>query len=464
MRRSPASKRTTWEDRELASTEPSARSRRPLLEAHGGGSEKALEDLGHEPNITEQNGSDGGKYESIPPLAPLWAPATDEHVKESDSARLVAQILLCLEAVNNATAVHEPVEASLAAVVKSAEMQAHTAARWAGSTDATQQGKDAAIDAAVAAINADAAAQQASAEQKRATAAAAACRSILAQAHALAIRCSPEQMASALAPARERACVTAEELRREAEEFAQVSVQAQGVASRLAREVHEHAALAASKAAIAAESQRQLEVAKYAAEQARLTAEADLWDDDQLDDQRERAQRGARRGEQLQATTAPSRAQNRSGSHEAPRPGRGPGPRAAHSYRCTAPRLPLGGSSAVSQSSPVCATLPPTSQPTNHAFAYKYHGARDGASRPSARASLPSSRSMASSMAFSRLGRSERRRGAATYQLVPSLVGQEQVIGGKIILGCVMGHASVPCAPSVAEYVIIRKPASDSNS
>ena len=329
MRRSPASKRTTWEDRELASTEPSARSRRPLLEAHGGGSEKALEDLGHEPNITEQNGSDGGKYESIPPLA-LGPPATDEHVKEGDSTRLVAQILVCLEAVNNATrsaeaAVHEPVEASLAAVVKSAEMQAHTAARWAGSTDATQQGKDAAIDAAVAAINADAAAQQASAEQKRATAAAAACRSILAQAHALAIRCSPEQMASALAPARERACVTAEELRREAEEFAQVSVQAQGVASRLAREVHEHAALAASKAAIAAESQRQLEVAKYAAEQARLTAEADLWDDDQLDDQRERAQRGARRGEQLQATTAPSRAQNRSGSHEAPRPGRGPG-------------------------------------------------------------------------------------------------------------------------------------------
>ena len=451
MRRSPASKRTTWEDRELASTEPSARSRRPLLEAHGGGSEKALEDLGHEPNITEQNGSDGGKYESIPPLA-LGPPATDEHVKEGDSTRLVAQILVCLEAVNNATrsaeaAVHEPVEASLAAVVKSAEMQAHTAARWAGSTDATQQGKDAAIDAAVAAINADAAAQQASAEQKRATAAAAACRSILAQAHALAIRCSPEQMASALAPARERACVTAEELRREAEEFAQVSVQAQGVASRLAREVHEHAALAASKAAIAAESQRQLEVAKYAAEQARLTAEADLWDDDQLDDQRERAQRGARRGEQLQATTAPSRAQNRSGSHEAPRPGRGPGPRAAHSYRCTAPRLPLGGSSAVSPSSPVCATLPPTSHPTNHAFAYKYHGARDGASRPSARVSLPSSRSMASSMASSRLGRSERRRGAASYQLVPSLVGQEQVIGGKIILACVMGHASVPCAP-----------------
>ena len=139
------------------------------MEAHGGGSEKALEDLGHEPNITEQNGSDGGKYESIPPLA-LGPPATDEHVKEGDSTRLVAQILVCLEAVNNATrsaeaAVHEPVEASLAAVVKSAEMQAHTAARWAGSTDATQQGKDAAIDAAVAAINADAAAQQASAEQ-----------------------------------------------------------------------------------------------------------------------------------------------------------------------------------------------------------------------------------------------------------------------------------------------------------
>ena len=67
-------------------------------------------------------------------------------------------------------------------------------------------------------------------------------------------------------------------------------------------------------------------------------------------------------------------------------------------------------------------------------------------------------------MASSRLGRSERRRGAASYQLVPSLVGQEQEIGGKIILGCVMGHASVPCAPSVAEYVIIRKPASDSNS
>ena len=440
----PASKRTTWEDRELASTEPSARSRRPLLEAHGGGSEKALEDSGHEPNIAEQNGSDDVN-DSIPPLAPSWAPATDEHVKESDSARLVAQILL-FTAPAHLAAVHEP-DVPLAAVVKSAEMQAHTAARWAGSTDATQQGKDAAIDAAVAAINADAAAQQASAEQKRATAAAAACRSILAQAHALAIRCSPEQMASALAPARERACVTAEELRREAEEFAQVSVQAQGVASRLAREVHEHAALAASKAAIAAESQRQLEVAKYAAEQARLTAEADLWDDDQLDDQRERAQRGARRGEQLQATTAPSRAQNRSGSHEAPRPGRGPGPRAAHSYRCTAPRLPLGGSSAVSPSSPVCATLPPTSHPTNHAFAYKYHGARDGASRPSARASLPSSRSMASSMASSRLGRSERRRGAASYQLVPSLVGQEQVIGGKIILACVMGHASVPCAP-----------------
>jgi hypothetical protein len=39
------------------------------------------------------------------------------------------------------------------------------------------------------------------------------------------------------------------------------------------------AALAASKAAIAAESQRQLEEAKYAAEQARLTAEADRWDE-----------------------------------------------------------------------------------------------------------------------------------------------------------------------------------------
>jgi len=444
MLRTPASKRTTWEDRELASTEPSARSRRPLLEAHGGGSEKELEDSGHEPN-----GSDDVN-DSIPPLAPLWAPATDEHVKESNSARLVAQILVCLEAVNNATAeaaVHEP-DVSLAAVVKSAEMQAHTAARWAGSTDATQQGKDAAIDAAVAAINADAAAQQASAEQKRATVAAAACRSILAQAHALAIRCSPEQMASALASARERACATAEELRREAEELAQASVQAQGVASRLAREVHEHAALAASKAAIAAESQRQLEEAKYAAEQARLTAEADWWDDDQRE-------RGARRGEQLQATTA----QSRSGS----RPGLGPGPRTAHTYRCRAPRLPVGGSSTVSPSSPVCATLPPT----NHAFD-KYHGARDGASRPSARASPPSSRSMASSMASSRLGRSERRRGAASYQLVPSLVGQEQVIGGKIILACVMGHASVPCAPSVAEYkpniVIIRKPASDSNS
>ena len=395
------------------------------MEAHGGGSEKALEDSGHEPN-----GSDDVN-DSIPPLAPLWAPATDEHVKESNSARLVAQILVCLEAVNNATAeaaVHEP-DASLAAVVKSAEMQAHTAARWAGSTDATQQGKDAAIDAAVAAINADAAAQQASAEQKRATVAAAACRSILAQAHALAIRCSPEQMASALASARERACATAEELRREAEELAQASVQAQGVASRLAREVHEHAALAASKAAIAAESQRQLEEAKYAAEQARLTAEADRWDDDQRE-------RGARRGEQLQATTA----QSRSGSHEGSRPGRGPGPRAAHSNRCRAPRLPVGGSSTVSPSSP--ATLPPT----NHAFD-KYHGARDGASRPSARASPPSSRSMASSMASSRLGRSERRRGAASYQLVPSLVGQEQVIGGKIILACVMGHASVPCAP-----------------
>ena len=437
MLRTPASKRTTWEDRELASTEPSARSRRPLLEAHGGGSEKALEDSGHEPNITEQNGSDDVN-DSIPPLAPLWAPATDEHVKESDSARLIAQILLCLEAVNNATAeaaVHEP-DVTLAAVVKSAEMQAHTAARWAGSTDATQQGKDAAIDAAVAAINADAAAQQASAEQKRATVAAAACRSILAQAHALAIRCSPEQMASALASARERACATAEELRREAEELAQASVQAQGVASRLAREVHEHAALAASKAAIAAESQRQLEEAKYAAEQARLTAEADRWDDDQRE-------RGARRGEQLQATTA----QSRSGSRPGLGPGPIPGPRAAHTYRCRAPRLPVGGSSTVSPSSPVCATLPPT----NHAFD-KYHGARDGASRPSARASPPSSRSMASSMASSRLGRSERRRGAASYQLVPSLVGQEQVIGGKIILACVMGHASVPCAPSVAEY------------
>ena len=64
-------------------------------------------------------------------------------MKEGDSTRLVAQILLCLEAVNNATAeaaVHEP-DASLAAVVKSAEMQAHTAARWAGRLAGCAAGK-----------------------------------------------------------------------------------------------------------------------------------------------------------------------------------------------------------------------------------------------------------------------------------------------------------------------------------